>query len=371
MANVTPVDFKIPTSPYWIDRGLSSAEQAIAMGELGQIQLANAFSVTSAELSKDIKTFYNKYGTIQTSPTFTTLKDGTKVISGSASKLVVKQSDAFKRMATGTRLQSLEAQLNKHILALGVNEELIMRNTLTNVAHQTYYNNLYNISTGINIGTQFDVLTVDTIKALINNPVAGANFSTRLWANTTKLATNVNRELKNGIVQGLSNGEMAKRVATDQTKKGLYNANRLIRTETTNTMNQSALESYKRSGIVERYQYLATLDRRTSEICAELDGAVFKLSEAVTGLNVPPMHVMCRSTTTAYFDSSLDYATRMARAGNGKTFYVPGNTSYADFIKLVGAKDKVNIAKQLTLPKPTKPLSKPIITPPPEPTVIE
>lgn len=58
------------------------------------------------------------------------------------------------------------------------------------------------------------------------------------------------------------------------------------------------MESYKEIGI-EEYKYEAVLDSATSEICRELHGKKFKISEAKPGKNYPPMHPWCRSTTMA------------------------------------------------------------------------
>jgi SPP1 gp7 family putative phage head morphogenesis protein len=43
------------------------------------------------------------------------------------------------------------------------------------------------------------------------------------------------------------------------------------------------------------YKYCAILDNRTSEICKQLDGSTFKLTQAQVGVNFPPMHPNCRS----------------------------------------------------------------------------
>ncbi|MEG2348630.1 MAG: minor capsid protein, partial [Clostridia bacterium] len=49
------------------------------------------------------------------------------------------------------------------------------------------------------------------------------------------------------------------------------------------------LQSYKDDGII-YYRYSAYLDNRTSEICKNLNGKVFKVESARTGNNYPPMH---------------------------------------------------------------------------------
>ena len=74
------------------------------------------------------------------------------------------------------------------------------------------------------------------------------------------------------------------------------------------------------------YKYVTTLDNRTSDVCQSLDLQVFKVSEAVTGLNYPPMHVNCRSTTSAKFDDAV--YERRARDEKGNTYTVPSNMTY-------------------------------------------
>ena len=66
-------------------------------------------------------------------------------------------------------------------------------------------------------------------------------------------------------------------------------------------MNQATLDGYKEAGI-EKYEFSATLDSRTSQICSELHGEVFEIKNIAVGLNYPPMHPRCRSTTIPIVD---------------------------------------------------------------------
>jgi Phage Mu protein F like protein. len=50
---------------------------------------------------------------------------------------------------------------------------------------------------------------------------------------------------------------------------------------------QATAEAYTDAGI-EKYQYVAVEDERTSDICQGLDGKIFLLSEAEVGVNFPP-----------------------------------------------------------------------------------
>ena len=65
--------------------------------------------------------------------------------------------------------------------------------------------------------------------------------------------------------------------------------------------NDYDIKGYKTAGI-EKYQILTAIDDRTCEECKKLDGKIFKVSEAKSGINVPPFHPGCRCTTIAYFE---------------------------------------------------------------------
>jgi SPP1 gp7 family putative phage head morphogenesis protein len=73
-----------------------------------------------------------------------------------------------------------------------------------------------------------------------------------------------------------------------------YQARRLVRTEINYVQNQATLEEYKDAGI-ERYEFGAFLDDRTSEICEEHNGHIYNVKDAKVGVNCPPMHPNCRS----------------------------------------------------------------------------
>jgi NAD+--asparagine ADP-ribosyltransferase len=85
---------------------------------------------------------------------------------------------------------------------------------------------------------------------------------------------------------------------------------------------------------VEKYEIVATLDSHTSEICRELDSKVFPMKEYQPGVTAPPFHVWCRSTTVPYFDDNFgSVGERAARGEDGKTYYVPANMKYNDWMK--------------------------------------
>ena len=110
-----------------------------------------------------------------------------------------------------------------------------------------------------------------------------------------------------------------------------YAANRLIRTESAYVAGQTTAVAYDECGI-EKYEYIATLDSRTSEKCSGLDGKIFEMSEKEVGVNYPPAHPHCRSSVAPVIDGlTREGLTRAARDANGKSVYVPRDMKYQEW----------------------------------------
>lgn len=139
------------------------------------------------------------------------------------------------------------------------------------------------------------------IDELIHNSWSGKDFSDRIWKNCEILEKNLNTTLKEGLLSGKGTYRIAEELADDM-DCGKYAAQRLVRTETTHVYNEVDRKKYNEAGI-EEYEYLACLDERTSEICKRLNGKRFKVDDAKPGVNYPPMHPNCRSTTVAVIDN--------------------------------------------------------------------
>lgn len=108
-------------------------------------------------------------------------------------------------------------------------------------------------------------------------------------------------------------------------------ARRIVRTESAYVANAAQAKAYGEAGI-ERYRFVATLDSRTCECCAALDGKVFDLAKAKPGTNYPPMHPFCRSTTIADFgDDELKRLERRAKDKDGNTVRVPAGMTYEEW----------------------------------------
>jgi len=323
----------MPSKEYWTKREELRAARLYNQADKSLKDLKSIFYEANLKINKEISYFYTQYGINMKSPVFETLKDGTQVLKGESIKRTVPMYEASKYK----RLDSLKKQLNLILGDMAKDQKAYMITELKLLAQESYTTQYFNIFEGYGTGWSFDQLDPKMINQLIYNPVNGQDFSKRIYTNRNLLANQVQQELDNGLIQGISTRDMTKRIEkkikpllVDDKKGAAYRvAETLMRTEITNTYAQATLQGYRESGIVKEYEYLATLDNRTSSICQDLDGKVFKLENATTGLNYPPMHPNCRSTTLSKFDD--DVFERRARDEEGNTYTVPSNMNYKEW----------------------------------------
>ena len=136
----------------------------------------------------------------------------------------------------------------------------------------------------------------------------------------------------------------------------------IVRTSVNQVTNQASQAVYAANKkVAPKYEYVATLDSRTSPICRRLDGQIFEYNKGPT----PPQHFNCRSTTVPVVDfdglqkkyptlekppaTKLD--TRPSITGR-----VPQGTPYGNWllqqdrklqVKTLGNEGKVNFFKKL------------------------
>lgn len=205
--------------------------------------------------------------------------------------LEIETLSARSRMS---HLDTLRTQIDKELIKVSVDVDEKITHELTSVYRDTYTEVVKDL--GIS-----KVVDKEKIKAVLDKPWSGANYSQRLWGNTEKLSQVLKQEVVNGMIQGINLNVMTKRLTVrfDTAKKN--DVERLLRTEVNYTLNQATLDGYKDAG-VNKYEFNATLDSRTSQICASLHGEKFDVSAIAVGINYPPMHPRCRSTTIPIID---------------------------------------------------------------------
>ncbi len=146
------------------------------------------------------------------------------------------------------------------------------------------------------------------------------------------------------------------------TKLANHQIQTIVRTSVNQVTNQASQAVYAANKKVSpKYEYVATLDSRTSAICQRLDGQTFDYNNGPT----PPQHFNCRSTTVPVVDfdglqkkypdlekpPATQFDTRPSATGR-----VPQGTTYGNWLlnqdrklqaKTLGSEGKVRIFKKL------------------------
>lgn len=176
----------------------------------------------------------------------------------------------------------------------------------------------------------FKELSGKYVKAALDTPWYGRNFSQRVWHNTDKLAERVNELFTAQQMSGMRERDMAKALA-NEFGAGVARAKTLIRTEANYFHNKTNLDSWKQRG-VKRYKLVAVLDMRTSKFCRDIDGKVLDVKRAVMGLTFPPFHPNCRTIAVIYLPNSQYKLKRTANDPiSGGTIRLDANATYHDW----------------------------------------
>lgn len=140
-----------------------------------------------------------------------------------------------------------------------------------------------------------------TVKNLIIK--GNGTFSQQLASISIQQQRKIKGLVKTGMVAGKSLNKIADDVGRLGIATSVVQNKTLIRTAITETSAFVANETYKlNDDVVKGYQYVATLDSRTSLICGRLDGKIYSLDSK--SAPKPPQHFNCRSTTVPIIKSA-------------------------------------------------------------------
>lgn len=246
----------------------------------------------------------------------------------------VKELENASAKAHISRLEALELQCRQQAeTAFGnLNDEVSKH--IKDVYKDSYYRTAFEIQKGVGVGSNFATLNDKLIEKVVNKPwlADGKNFSDRIWGNKTQLINQLHTSLSQMCITGAGPDKAISQIASKM-NVSKANAGRLVMTESAYFSSTAQRECFKELD-VERYEIVATLDGHTSDICQEMDGKVFKMSEYEEGVTAPPFHVNCRSCTAPYFDDEFTKGEqRAARDEEGDTYYVPADMTYKEWKK--------------------------------------
>ena len=245
------------------------------------------------------------------------------------------------------RLERLSDDLNLMRSSIYLSEKQGSDDFYSDLMKDSYYKATFDLQQQTGLAYHFSGLPETEIKRLQGLKWTGEGYSDRIWSNTGALASSVKDELLVSLMTGRSVRDTSQAIA-ERFEVGKGKARRLVRTESAFFHNQMELLSYEDAEIT-KYKFVAVLDKRTSHICQQHDNKVYDTKDAIPGVNYPPMHPWCRSTTIAH-DEDIDYSKLERRARNpetGKVEYVPADMSYKEWYSkyVVKARDSKSVEK--------------------------
>lgn len=263
----------------------------------------------------------------------------------------IKQLENASARVHISRLEAIKLQLQQQAEVLAAKQTEAVKGVSEGVYRSSYYHTAFELQKGVGVGWTLHAIDENVIEKVLARPwtLDKQTFSDRIWANKQALVNTVNTQITQMVMRGAAPDNTIKAIA-DRFKVSKSQAGRLVMTESAAFANEARKDCFKDLD-VEKYVIVETLDGKTCDLCAQLDGKVYPMSEYAIGVTAPPFHPWCRGTTAPYFDDMDDIAERWARdPETGKTYTVPGNMTYKQW-----ATKQTGLAKSVkSLEKSTK-----------------
>ena len=356
---------------YWAERFEQLTEAELRKADDLSVEMVKEYRQTAQDLNDDIQRWYARFA----AENKMSLAEARRVLTGRelaefrwtvdeyikyakkadlSEAYIQKLKNASARVHID-RLEAIRMQMAQHVEKLAAKGNARLTDVLHDIYPDAQMRTAYEVQKkkGFEPFARIPEADVDRIlkKPWVSD---GLNFSDRIWRDKERLLSTLQGELTRGLIRGEPYGKIAQRIAG---RMGVARsaAARLVETEAAFFSSRGQLDAFRDLG-VEQYEFVATLDSRTSETCREMDGKVLPLSEFKPGITAPPLHCHCRSTTCPYFDDEFtEGETRPARdPETGKTVQVDSKLTYENWKSIFVDKTqtldewKENVASQAT-----------------------
>lgn len=338
-----------PNSEYWQERFNALNENLLNKGEEYNKAMVLAYDEAIQNIQREIEIFYERFA----ANNLISLSDAKKILNSDERKSFqmtldeyikygkqnaldgkwVKELESASDIYRMHRLRSLQLQMRQQVEILEAKKATGIADTLGKIYEDGYYHTIYEIQKGLGEGMAFATLDTNRIEKVLSKPWApdGSTFSQKIWGADR---TNLLYQLDTKFTQALIRGDNPNRIIKDMANTlnvSKSAASRLLMTESAYVASASRMDGYKELDI-EEFEFVATLDLKTSSLCRDMDGQHFPMSQYQVGVNAPPLHPWCRSTTVPYFNDEFTAGeTRAARGEDGKTYKVPADMKYKDW----------------------------------------
>lgn len=251
------------SSEYWAERQ-AKAQATLNRKSVKEIekQLSKYYANSLKKILGQFELTYNKV--------FSSIEEGRDATPADLYKL-----DAYWQ---------LQAQMRAELEKLGNRQAVLLSKEF-----ERHFIEIYN-ALAMPSQTAFSTLSTETVKQMINHiwTADGKSWSSRIWGNTEKLATELNEALIHCVAAGKKTTEL-KNLLQERFGVSYSNADMLVRTEIAHIQTQAAKKRYEDYGISE-VEVWADKDERQCEVCGKLHRKRYPIGSAVP----IPAHPRCR-----------------------------------------------------------------------------
>lgn len=243
-----------------------------------------------------------------------------------------------------SRIKQLVQKIESACKSVDKSTTKLTDDCLSELIPYAYYHSAYDKQHSSGMGIFMPLLTEERIDEIRLTNWSGIRYAKRIRNNSIRLADLLTAEVLSGFLTKKNQLRMAE-IMTQRIAEAFNRSYTLLRTEACFVTNQAELRSYV-DNAVQKYRYVAVLDMRTSKMCRLLDGQEFDVDKAIVGINFPPLHPHCRSTTRPVINGE-DLSEQERNAidpETGEDMTVPADMTYGEWY------DKyVNKAKPIDL----------------------
>lgn len=339
---------------YWQKRSEDRLLDLLGQADSVVLKLRRYYDKASNDIDKSIKSLYGQFGAdnnvgskkaqeLIKGQEFKvwrmTMEEYLDKIKTTGDKALLLELNTLAMRSRINRLEALQAEILAQSAIIASKEEEVIGSFLSDSIEDSYYRNVYDEykdknPEALELMNRHKVgISRNQVKKVLELPWSGANYSENIWNNSYFIAKRAQAMVAKNIIAGRSIENLSRDFAKVYGKQYYSNAKRLIRTETAYIKGQADVLTYKKLK-VEEYELLATLDNRTSSICQEKDGQHFPVDKIQVGINYPPFHPNCRTTTIKYREDYGD-RTRLAKDKDGKNVRVPLGMKYEGWKKYI------------------------------------
>ncbi|MCJ8008910.1 minor capsid protein [Lederbergia wuyishanensis] len=318
---------------YWESRSAQRELESQLIASKYLARMDESLREAQHDILKQIETFYARYAaenqvTLAEARKYLTakeLKDFKNIDLKRFREMSMSGNPEYDRILNAasyrvriSRLEALNLTIEMRMAELYGGSKGLQQYTYTGLAdiyQGSYYQTMFDMAKQGVVTGPVQALTDKTMEEVLSYNWSGKEFSKRIWGHQEATRKAIRKELERSFAAGRSIQKTTKAIM-EVTDVARSRVEALVRTEANFFHNAASQKSYEDAGI-DRYEILATLDSRTSDICRKQDGKIYNEKDYKPGESAPPFHVRCRTTTIPYFHESeyMQYEKRQSTNG--------------------------------------------------------